>query len=292
MACGFGIVKARKAETSHAKSFSGFLLYICCPCMIISAFQSMEYSAENFKKVVAFFVATLLVQVLFFFILYLILHKKYSDARHRILTAGSMLGNTGFFGLPLVTALFPNDPIVACYSTLYVTSMNLLVFTAGIFMITNDKKYISPKAAIINPTVLSVLVAIPLYILKIHFPEELMAPVSLLGKMTAPICMTILGMRLAAISIKKIFMRPFAYIASFLKLIVMPLFAYLCVHFLPFLDETFKICLFVLSAAPSASVILSLAELHECEQELSANVVLITTLFSLITIPVLLLIVA
>lgn len=289
LCCGFLLVKLHKCEVSHAKSFSGFLLYLCGPAMIISAFQTMEYSAENFGKIGIFFGTTLLIQLIFFGILYAILRRKHADAKYRILTVGALLGNVGFFGLPVVTALFPDQPIVACYSSMYVISMNLLVFTVGVFMITNERKYISLKAALLNPTTIAVFLALPLYLLNIHLPEFLGNAVSLLGKMTTPLCMLILGMRLTTIPLKKLFTRPFAYMVCFLKLIVFPLFAYLSVLLCPYFDHTFKISLFVLSAAPSASVMLSLAELHGCEQELCANVTLLTTLFSILTIPVLML---
>ena len=274
---GFVLVKARKGESSHAKSFSGFLIYVCSPAMIISAFQSMDYSLDNLQKIGVFFLVTLTVQLLFFLALYALLRKKFDNAKYRILTAGALFGNVGFFGMPMVTALFPNESVVACYSTMFTTSMNFLVFTVGVFLITNDRRYISPKTALLNPTTLSVLAALPLYLLQIHFPAQLNNTVALLGKMTTPLCM--------------LFTRSFAYVVCLLKLLVFPLFAFLCVFFLPFFDTTFKVSLLVLSAAPSAAVILSLSELHECEQELSANVTLLTTLLSIVTVPLILLIV-
>ena len=291
LSCGFFLVKAHKCEASHAKSFSGFLLYICNPAMVINAFQSMEYSSESIGRLVSFFIATLLIQLLFFGILYGIFHRKYADAKYRILTVGAIMGNVGFFGLPVVTALFPEEPIAACYSTMYIISMNLLVFTIGVFLITNDRKFISVRSALVNPTTVALLLALPLFLFHIQLPPFLGNAVALLGKMTTPICMVILGLRLSTISWKKLFTRPFVYAVCLLKLIVFPLFAYLCVCFLPGLDTTFKISLLVLSAAPSASVVLSLAELHECEQELCANVAVLTTLCSIITLPLLLLIV-
>lgn len=291
LSCGFLLVKLRKCEVNHAKSFSGFLVYICGPAMIINAFQSMNYTSESLIEIGTFFFTTLLIQVLFFTILYVLLHRKYQDAKYRILTVGALLGNVGFFGMPVVTALFPEEPVVACYSSMYVISMNLLVFTLGVFMITNQRKYISIKSALLNPTTIAILIALPLYLLNIQLPDFLGSAVSLLGKMTTPLCMLILGMRLTAISFKKLFTRPFAYIVCLLKLIVFPLFAYVFVCWIPFFSNTFKISLLVLSACPSAAIILSLAELHECEQELSANVTMLTTLFSIITIPLVLLII-
>lgn len=291
MACGFGLVKWKKAAAPHAKSFSAFLIYVACPCMILNSFLGIEYSQENIKSIALFFCASFVIQLLFFALLFIILRKKYDDAKYRVLSLGATLGNVGFFGLPVVTALFPENSAVPCYSTLYVTSMNLLVFTVGVFLITNNKKYISVKSAIFNPTTLSALVALPLFLFQIQLPTQVMTTVVLLGKMTTPLCMVVLGMRLAAVNLRKLFTRPFVYVVCALKLIVFPLFAYACVFFIPIFDDTFKTCMLVLSSTPSAAVILSLAELHECEQELSANVVLVTTLLSIITIPLLLLIV-
>lgn len=288
--CGYFLVKSKKGVSAHAKSISGFLIYVCGPCMVISSFQAMEYTKEFTIAIFKFFGATFVVQSLFLGLLYLILHKKYEDAKYRILSIGAMLGNVGFFGLPLVTSLFPTEPIVACYSSMYVMSMNVLVFTVGVFMITKKKEYMSVRSVLLNPTSIAIYVALPMYFCGIHFPQEFGNSVALLGKMTTPICMLVLGMRLAATNLKVIFTRPFAYVVCMLKLFVYPLFAYACVSAVPFFDQTFRVCVLALSATPSAAVILSMAELHECEQELSANVVLLTTLFSVITIPLVLLI--
>ena len=114
MACGFVLVKTKKASPDHARSFSGLLLYVCSPCLILSAYQSMEYSLTDFAKAAQFFGVSLATQLLFLGLLYLILHRKYGVSKYRILTVGAVLGNVGFFGLPLVTGLFPDQPIVAC----------------------------------------------------------------------------------------------------------------------------------------------------------------------------------
>jgi predicted permease len=289
--CGYALVKAGKGESSHAKSLSGMLVYVCGPALILDSFQSMEYSPANTMNLVWFFLISLAVQILFFVILWLLLRRKYAEARYRILCAGAIFGNVGFFGLPLVTALFPNESVVACYSILYIASMNLLMFTVGVYLITQDRRYISIRTAILNPTTLTMVIAVPLYLWQVHFPAQITSMCNLLGRMSTPICMVVLGMRLASVRIKDLFIRPFAYAVCALKLIVFPLFAYLCVYWVPGLPMSFKICLFVLSAVPSASIILAQAELHECEQELSANVVLLTTLLSVITLPLLFLIV-
>ena len=89
MACGFVLVKTKKASPDHARSFSGLLLYVCSPCLILSAYQSMEYSLPDFAKAAQFFGVSLATQLLFLGLLYLILHRKYGVSKYRILTVGA-----------------------------------------------------------------------------------------------------------------------------------------------------------------------------------------------------------
>ncbi len=158
-------------------------------------------------------------------------------------------------------------------------------------MITGERKYMSVKSMILNPTTLAILAAMPLYLTGTRLPEVVMDSVGLFAKMTTPICMIVLGMRLAAVNFKDLISRPFAYVTCLMKLIVYPLFAYGIVKFLPFFSDTFKVSVLVLSAVPTAAIVLSLAEIHEKEQELAANVVLLSTLLSVITIPLVMLLV-
>jgi len=321
MLCGYLLTIAKKGNVQHAKTLSAILIYICCPAMILNAWQSMEYTSQNAIQTGLFFVISIVIQLLFFGVMYLVLKNKInspkkqtadqtsqtttlcdangttigqnpnSDAKYRLLAMGSMIGNVGFFGLPLVSALFPHEPIVACFSCVYVVSMNLLVFTLGVFLLTGEKKHISLKSAVLNPSTLAVLFALPFFFFKVTFPSFILEPLNLLGKMATPLCMFALGMRLANANKKNLFTRPMVWLGCLLKLVIFPLFAYALVVFLPFLDATFKASILVLSATPSAVIILSLAEFHEKEQELSANVVLLSTLLSVVTLPLIILLI-
>lgn len=289
--CGFFTVKAGKATTSHAKSLSGLLMYVCGPAMMISSFLSVEFTVETIKSIGIFFVATLVLQLAYFLTLFLLLRKKYEDAKYRILTVGSFMGNVGFFGMPLVTALFPDKPIVACFSCANMLSMNILVYTVGSYLITNDKKFVSVKNIFLNPTSIALYLALPFYFTNCKIPSVVLDAVTLLGKLTTPLCMIVLGMRLAAIKPKSLVTEPFAFLSCAMKLVVYPLFCFLAVKFLPFLDDVTKTCIVVLASTPSAAFILTLAELHESEREMSADVVLLSTIFSVVTIPLILLII-
>ncbi len=285
MSLGFILVKTKKASINHVKTISGILVYVLGPAMIINSFLQLEFSWEGFAKIGVYFLISLAAQLLFFLIIFLVLRKKLSDSKYRILSVGSVLGNVGYLGMPVISSIFPNEPIVLCYSSINVMTMNLIVFTVGTYMITNDRKYISLKSAILNPTSLSLIVSIPLFISNIHLPAVMLSPIELLAKMSTPFCMIILGMRLAQSSIKKLFTRGFVYVTCLLKLVVFPVLAFFLVKLIPYNDDILKTAIVVLAMAPSGAIIESLAELHDCQQDFAANVVLLTTILCVLTIP-------
>jgi predicted permease len=281
------LIKTGKAEPAHAKTVSAILLYISFPAMIINSFQTMEFSWTILGKIFLFFIVTILLLAIGIVVCFLILKKKYHEAKYRMLTIASAFGNVGFLGGPLISGLYPESPIVVCYSSIYTTSMTIMAFTIGVYALTTNKQFMSLFSALYNQGTISLAIAVIIYLAEWHFPKILGDAVSLLAKMSTPLCMHILGMRLATVNLVDLFKRPFVYVTSFLKLFVFPCAAYLIVYFLPFFDEEFKASIFILSGAPCAAVILSLAELHQTEQELSANVVLVATITCVISLPIL-----
>lgn len=285
---GFVIGKMKKGRVEHLPTLSAVLVYIGTPFLEISAFMSLEFSWHDLANMGIFFVLTLLFQTIFMLLIYLVFRKKYFMSKYRLLTIGSVMGNVGFFGLPVVKAIFPDHPEVACYSAVFMVSLNVLVFTVGVFCLTGDKKYISLRSAILNPNVFGLVLALPFYFfsLKDYLPDALLNGIQVIGNMTAPLCMFILGIRLAATPLKRIFSCPMVYVIAAMKLLVFPLFCYAIALLLP-LDPLIQATILVLSATPCAAVLQSQAEMHDSEAEMAANCILMSTLLCFITIPLL-----
>lgn len=285
---GFIVCKMRKATADHLPSMSALLVYIGTPFLVVRSFMRLPLSWEVVRNMVYFFLATLITQALFMLLIYVVIRKRVADGKYRVMTIGSIMGNVGFFGIPVLTALYPNEPLVTCYAAVFMLTMNLLAFTIGVFCLTGEKKYMSIRAAVCNPTTFSFLIAMPIYLFGIgkYFPEVFQNAIGTVGDMTAPLCMFILGIRLASAPLKDIFSQPTVYITAVLKLLVFPLFCYAAVYFLP-LSEMFKASILVLSGMPCASVVLSLAEMHKSEMKMSANCIMVSTLLSFLTIPLL-----
>ena len=119
-------------------------------------------------------------------------------------------------------------------------------------------------------------------------PDTLNTIIGYLADMTAPLCMIILGMRFALAPMVQLFTDFRVYVSSVVKTLIFPLAVYLVL--LPFgMDEMLRVSLVLLSGMPAATINLNLAELYGADCKTAANSILMSTLLSIITIPVLML---
>ena len=286
---GFFMCKAKKILPEHMSSVSVILLYICGFALYVNALYGLEPSPQLFAKMGLFLLISLACQAALMLLILLLLGKqRRKEFNLRMLSIATVMGNVGFFGMPVVRALFPEAPEAAVYSSMFNAALNILAWTVGVFTLTGEKKYISLRAAVLNPSMLAVFTGMILCLLNAGnwLPDLLRTGFSTLGSMSTPLCMIILGVRLATMDFRSLFTTPLAWLISAGKLLVFPIFCYLLVLPLP-LDPVFKGCVLILAGAPCASIILNLAEIHHNGQELAANCALLSTLLSLVTIPLL-----
>ena len=285
---GFLVCKAKLVRPEHLGSTSALLLYACSPAMFINALITPDLSPDLPGKMGLFILISFIGEVALMLLLRFICRKKKQDFGLRMLSVASVMGNVGFFGMPVVRALFPDAPEAAVYSCMFNISLNIVAWTVCVFTLTGEKKHMSLRAALLNPSLLSAAVGFVLYLAnaKAWLPDLVQGGIRTLGAMSTPLCMLILGIRLATLDFRKMFTTPIIWLISAGKLLVFPLFCWMMVLPLP-LDPVFKGCMLMLAATPCASIILNLAEMHNSGQDLAANCALLSTLLSIATIPLL-----
>lgn len=286
---GYALVKCKKIKPEGIPAFATVLMYVSQSCLVVYSFQKVDYTPKLFKEMLIFFVLGLVIQGLIIGIYYLIFRKKYDDVKYRIATVAGAFGNCAFMGVPLLESLLPDYPQAVAFSAVYSISMNLIGWTVASAIIANDKKYIKAKNFILNPAVIALCAALPLFFTHTYIGDTKFGDaVFLLAKMTTPLCMLIMGMRLASVSLKPVVTRKMNYLVLVLKQFVMPLVGLLLVIFLP-IDTDMKLTFYIICCCPIASVVLNFAEMLGHGQEMAANLVLLGTFTSILTIPVMML---
>ncbi len=282
---GAMFVKFKLIKKESIAAFATVLMYLCQPCLTLYSFQNSEYAEGFWKTIVFFFLFGLIFMGCVMAVSYIAIRKKADNARYRIAAIANVFGNCGFLGIPLLEAVLPGEPRAPLLASVFMVAMNVIGWSAGSAIIARDIKYISVKKILLNPAMLALIVALPMYFLHFTLPGQLLNLVTILGKMTTPLCMLIMGMRLATMKVKEIFEDPLVYLSIFIKQMVMPAIALFIIMAMP-LDLYVKQTMFIVCATPVASVVLNFAEMIGEGQKTAANMVLLGTALSVITIPV------
>lgn len=292
---GFCIIKFKLVKKESIPDFAKFLMYICQPILILYSFNQATYTNELGKTLLIAFGLIVGIFAVFLTTFVLIFRKKYKEkVAYRIYTIASCFGNVGFLGVPILEAVFKDNAsalgTALAISSVFLVVMNEIGWTIGSLIISQDKKYVRLVKIFLNPSIIAIYVALPLFFFGIKVPGRLNPVVTILAKMTTPLCMVILGMRLAVTSPKVVFANYKTYIFVVIKQIVMPLVMLLFVFALP-IDQTVKQALVILASAPIASVVLNFSEMVGEGQEDAASLVLCGTILCILTMPLITLLV-
>ena len=283
----YALGKAKIAKSEHLPVLAVVLLYICTPAIVINSFQKLTFSPDSVSGLVIYLLLSFALQALMMGGAWLIIRKS-PQKRHRIAAIATSLGNCGFFGIPLLKALLPDNPEAVIYSALFSIAMNTIAFTFGSLLISGDKKYVKVKKIFLNPATISVAVALVIFIFSIPIEPNISSMIGVTGRMATPLSMLIMGMRLGTMKIRSLFTDIRVYATIAVTMIVMPLIAFACVFFLP-LPSGLKMTFYIVTACPAASVVLNFSELVGEGQKEAASIVLMSTMMSVVTMPVMML---
>ena len=286
---GYIMIKKKMLSEGSIAEFSKVLLYVSQTCLAIYTFLQTEFSAEKLLELGIFALLSFGIMLIMLIGTYLVLRKKCEEPIYRIMTIATTFANCGFFGIPIIEALLgeaASELIV--YTTIFSLVMNVAGWTVGSAIISQNAKYMSVKKIFLNPATISVAVALVLFIFSVPVEPNIGNMIGVTGRMATPLSMVIMGMRLGTMKLSSLFKDVKVYITVAVKMFVMPLVAFAIVYFLP-LSAGVKMTFYIVSACPTASVVLNFSELVGEGQKEAASMVLASTILSIVTMPVMML---
>ena len=282
---GFLLVKTKLVREGSISAFARLLMYIASPCLLFDSITRNAYEPKLLWMLIISFVFALVILLAGMFIFMLVFKKKSSDEKYRIFNLATTLPNCAFMGVPVLEALLPDYPYAVAFSAMFSLAMNIVSWSLGAYIISQDKKNMSARRILLNPAMIALIVALPFFFSGISLPAPIYSAVTLLAKMTTPLCMLIMGMRLGCVSLKGVFLTPQSYLIVAIRQIAFPLVVFLILLILP-LDSGMKSSIYIITACPVASVVLSHAEMIGKGQKNAAYLVLLGTSLSIVTIPI------
>ncbi len=251
-----------------------FIIYIAGPCLIISSISRSDINLADFFTIALTASAIILILA---FLAFLIFKITKSDKKGLYLPM--VIGNTGYIGYPV--ALFAFGVAGLSRAVVYDMMGSLFLYSIGIYII-NHKNQIKEIFKI--PLLYAVVIGLSVNLLKIPIPDFVFKPIEMIGMITIPLALLVLGYRLTEIKISS---ARIAFLASLFRILGGFLIAFLIIKIFSIQGLVRNIIL-LQAAMPSAVMTMILCQKYKRDASLVASIVLITTILSLVSIPLIL----
>jgi predicted permease len=251
---------------------------VLLPVLLFNNIYSSTLSGEIDLKFIIFFVVLALAVI---GILLIVIPKYEKDNRNRgVLIQGLFRGQFVFFGIPLMANIFGNEGLVLL-STLIAITVPIYNFLAVIILdLFTDERH-NYKDTIIsiltNPLVIGSLLGIAASVLQIKLPSALDKTIADIAKTVTPISLMTLGGVIQICSIWK--NRKKLILIAAVKLFIIPSITALVAIFFGYRGVELGAVLSMI-APPTAVASYTLAQQHDCNDELAGQIVFFTTLIS------------
>lgn len=286
MSVGFVGSKIGMITEETSKRLSAIVVNIANPAMILVSGISDERMEG--RELLSLTVVILAIYAVLLLLAYLLPVLLRVDPKSRgVYQAMTVFSNIGFMGYPIIAALYGSSAIL--YGALYSIPFNILIYTFGVSALRKkengeEKKKLSLKE-VLNIGVITSIISLILYLWQIRVPGFLTDALNYLGNLTAPLSMMVIGASMTSISLRELFTDVRLLLFSLIKLLLIPVFGMLLIRQVV-TNEVICGVFMIMLATPAGSMTAMLAQEYDGDYETASRGVTLTTLLSVITMPV------
>jgi predicted permease len=268
-----------KIKPLNTEALSQTILYIFSPALVFHGLSTTDLPLTNLVNILIFSFLLLICLYLVGYLLGFLTHSE--GGTKKTLVISSIFMNAGNYGLPVAYFAFGDEGLST--AIVFFVIQATLGWTVGIFLATQGRQSTidSIKTVFKVPTTYAAILGVTASILSVNIPSWLLKSTDILGDAAIPAMLIILGIHIGSkIRITKL--KP-VIAAGLVRLLISPLIAYGITLLLPLTLMEAKILILV-SSMPTAVFTIILATEYGGDPELSSNIVIGSTLFSLLTV--------
>jgi predicted permease len=264
------------------KKLSSIVVDITCPLLVLSSVMGDEMPDRSLiLPLVGVGFLTYIILLVFGFWVPRFISKNHDD--QGMIGFSLMFANVGFIGYPIVASIF--GPKAVFYAALLNVPNTFFIFTAGVMLVKGEYgiRQFNPKV-LLSPALIGAFIAALLVAFGVHTPEMIARPITMVGNITVPAALMIIGSSMARLPLREIIGSGKVYATSFLRLVIVPLSVYFLFR-LCGVNTLINNINTVVIAMPVASFGTMFCMKYGRNPSLMTEATFITTLFSIITIP-------
>lgn len=319
---GILLKKLKMVPDGFGKGVSNLVLYIAQPALVFMAYIK-DYNSKILINSVYVLIFSILAHIIFA-VVSMLLFRGAEDGKRRMLRFATIFSNAAFMGIPLIKEVLEDIyPGATLYASIYNITFNLFLWTLGVRICTkdrdNDKDGVDDHAeakaegasvmkALLHPVTIAAVLGLLFFRFDLqsyiadfgHIISEdfelwgFVAEVfTKLGDLVAPLSMLVIGLRLPEMSFKGVLKDKYMYLFLGLRHLILPaaILVMLKLAALTGLTVDYPVAavVLILASAPAATSATMFAEKYDCNATYISRLVTISTLLSIITMPLMLL---
>ena len=289
---GYLLVKGKILTTKDSGVISKVLTWVGLPFMILTSILKVEFTGSFAIELGAVALIGAALTFLTFFLATVLSKGEKDPKKNGMMRFAMIFANNGFLGIPLATAVFLNTrpEVVALLVVLNIMN-NLMIFTMGVSLVSQDASAVRLKKVLLNPVLISFVIGFMINV------SGLAAKVPAVGEYSSyfsgivtALAMLVLGIKLADVPFAKLFLSGRMYYVSLVRLIIFPALSvaimFLLRLFLP-ISDAMILGIFIAFVMPTASLASTFADQYEGDTEGAVVYTLGSTVLSVGVIPIL-----
>ena len=284
---GFIAGKLKLISEQGQKDITQLVLYVTMPATIFSAMQ-LEMSQERLNT--AFLVLGVMVFCyIIMFIVGFISSKRLplTKGQKDIFQTALLLSNTSFMGYPIVQSLLGQEALFyAVVGAGFI--FETVSWSLGVYLISrngSESAGFNWKKVVFSPGILSIVVGLIFFGFQWSVPEPINSVINMMSPATSPLAMIVIGLMLSRSNLKEAFQNKFIYLASALKLLVVPIIITLALKAFGISGPALVIPVIMISM-PTATYVAMFSGNYGNDSKFASQIVFRTSLLSMITIPI------
>lgn len=277
MAIGYYLYKKGMVTDQGAKDIGKILLNIVVPVIVIANF-CIERNSENTKALIDSSVITFICMVIAAIISALIFHR-----RNRIDEFSVTFSNAGFIGIPLIQSVLGGRGVF--YVSIMIVLVGLLQWTYGVYVITDDRRYIKLSKLIKNPMTISVLIGLIIYGLNISLPEMVTGLMSSISAVNTPMAMIVCGVYLAQSDLLSALKNKEVYFVTAMRNVIIPVITLAILKVIGIGSIPINLAILLASSCPVGLNVSVFAQKYDKDYRRGVENVCVSTLLSIVSVP-------
>lgn len=275
MAIGFLLRRTELLGDESSRDLGKVLINLVLPAVIVRSFWTTAGDGRAVELAQAFALSALLLGLS-------MLVGHVLQRRHPVADFSVAFSNAGFIGIPLTQAVLGDAAVF--YISPFIALLNVLQWTYGQHLLSGSQQRFDAKKVLLSPMLVALVLGLVLYITEAPFPTFARILMEDVSALNTPLAMIVLGCFLAESDIRALACTASLYGVAVERLLVVPLLSIGALALLPGAREL-KLALLLAAAAPTGTNVAIFAKQHEGDYGYACGCVCLSTLGSLVTMP-------